>query len=82
MDILYDSAPSKGDATGETRSLLQGDYVLPNVHHTILTSHTMVEGSEGDTSEIMEGDMYSYRDGRPAVIVSSTSWYGFDQLYK
>ncbi|KAG6545369.1 hypothetical protein Mapa_013218 [Marchantia paleacea] len=74
MGTLYDWAPSKGDATGETRSLLQGDYVLPNVHHTISTSHTMVEGSEGDTLEIMEGDMYSYRDGRPAVIVSSTSW--------
>ncbi|KAL3689611.1 hypothetical protein R1sor_015920 [Riccia sorocarpa] len=73
LDYEYDS--SKGDKSGEHRGLLQGDYILPNVHHTILTSHTIVESVEGDTTtEITEGDMYSYREGRPALIVSSTSW--------
>ncbi|CAM6097512.1 unnamed protein product [Calypogeia fissa] len=63
-----------GDNGAENRGLLQGDYVVPNVHHSLFTSHTMVEGIEGDTAEIMEGDLYSNREGRPALITSSTSW--------
>lgn len=64
-----------GDNAAENRGLLQGDYVVPSVHHTLFTSHTMVEGIEGDTVEIVEGDLYSNREGRPALIISSTSWY-------
>lgn len=68
-------SPCPENNGAENRGLLQGDYVVPNVHHTLLTSHTMVESIEGDTAEILEGDLYSNREGRPALIISSTSWY-------
>ncbi|KAL2631705.1 hypothetical protein R1flu_016391 [Riccia fluitans] len=74
LDYEHDSISTNGDKSVENGGLVGGDHILPNVDYTILTSHTMVESVEGDLAEIMEGDMYSYRDGRPALIVSSTSW--------
>jgi len=51
------------------------DYVVPNVNKcTLFTVHTVADDTDGGQGEIFEGDQYSYRDGRPALIVSSTSW--------
>lgn len=57
---------------GERRQGL--DYVVPNIRLTLFTNHTVVDDIDGAQTEIHEGDHYSYREGRPALIVSSTSW--------
>lgn len=50
--------------------------MVPNVNKcTLFTVHTVADDTEGGQGEIIEGDQYSYQDGRPALIVSSTSWY-------
>ncbi|CAK9205706.1 unnamed protein product [Sphagnum jensenii] len=50
------------------------NYEVPYVCHTLFTSYTKGGDMDGAWKEIQEGDCYSYREGRPALIVSSTSW--------
>eukprot|EP00850_Spirogloea_muscicola_P011332 SM000070S21298 [mRNA] locus=s70:135067:139322:- [translate_table: standard] len=47
-------------------------YVLPTVQHSLVTTWTHM-GATGDSGAIEEGHVM-LREGRPAVIVSSTSW--------
>eukprot|EP00850_Spirogloea_muscicola_P000080 SM000001S04482 [mRNA] locus=s1:476962:481223:- [translate_table: standard] len=47
-------------------------YVLPTVQHSLITTRTRM-GATADNGAIEEGHVM-LREGRPAVIVSSTSW--------
>lgn len=47
------------------------DYTAPQVERSLFTVRTVAGDMHG---EIQGGDHYSYGKGRPALIVSSTSW--------
>lgn len=50
---------------------LQNGYDTPQVERSLFTVRTVAGDTDG---EIQGGDHYSYEKGRPALIVSSTSW--------
>jgi len=63
------------DFGGEGKKIVEvPNYEVPYVCHTLFTSYTKGGDMDGAWKEIQEGDCYSYREGRPALIVSSTSW--------
>lgn len=47
------------------------DHTVSQVQRSLFTVRTVVGDTDG---EIQGGDHYSYEEGRPALIVSSTSW--------
>jgi hypothetical protein len=66
------------DLSGEGKKIVEvPNYEVPYVCHTLFTSYTKGGDMDGAWKEIQEGDCYSYREGRPALIVSSTSWCNF-----
>ncbi|KAG0614210.1 hypothetical protein M758_6G159000 [Ceratodon purpureus] len=64
--------PSSSDANEDNVDLQNGfDYTVPKVQRSLFTVHKVAGDTDG---EIQGGDHYSYEEGRPALIVSSTSW--------
>lgn len=69
--VLLPSSSSVNEAEDQVDLQNGLDYIVPQVERSLFTVRTVAGDTDG---EIQGGDHYSYEKGRPALIVSSTSW--------